>query len=29
MVLEGLLAPWADWLRPVTGDAAHGLLGDR
>ena len=29
MVLEGLLAPWADWLRPVTGDAAHGFLGDR
>ncbi|NGX16533.1 hypothetical protein [Wenzhouxiangella sp. XN24] len=29
MVLEGLLAPWADRLEPATGDAALGFLGDR
>lgn len=29
MVLEGLLAPWADGLDPVTGDAEQGMAGDR
>lgn len=29
MVLEGLLAPWADQLEPVLGDAAQGMLSDR
>jgi DNA polymerase III subunit delta' len=29
MVLEGLLAPWADKLESVVGDAGLGLLGDR
>lgn len=29
MMLEGLLAPWADRLDTVTGDARLGLLGDR
>jgi DNA polymerase III subunit delta' len=29
MVLEGLLAPWADQLASVPSDAAQGLLGDR
>lgn len=29
MVLESLLAPWADELRAVTGDAAQGMLSDR
>lgn len=29
MVLEGLLAPWADRLEPVLGDAAQGMLSDR
>lgn len=29
MVLEGLLAPWADKLDSVVGDAGLGLLGDR
>ena len=29
MVLEGLLAPWADRLEAATGDAALGFLGDR
>jgi DNA polymerase-3 subunit delta' len=29
MVLEGLLAPWADGLETVAGDAAQGMLGDR
>lgn len=29
MVLEGLLAPWADRLSSVNGDAALGFLGDR
>jgi DNA polymerase III subunit delta' len=29
MLLEGLLAPWADGLATVTGDAGLGFLGDR
>jgi DNA polymerase-3 subunit delta' len=29
MVLEGLLAPWADALESVAGDAAQGMLSDR
>jgi DNA polymerase III subunit delta' len=29
MVLESLLAPWADRLEAVVGDAAQGMLGDR
>lgn len=29
MVLEGLLAPWADRLGSVAGDAEQGFLGDR
>jgi DNA polymerase-3 subunit delta' len=29
MLLESLLAPWADRLESVTSDAAEGLLGDR
>jgi DNA polymerase III subunit delta' len=29
MVLEGLLAPWADRLEPVVGDARLGFVGDR
>jgi len=29
MVLENLLAPWADELASVVGDAGQGLLGDR